>query len=349
MEKIIDRDYCISAFLGLRYVPYENIGWTENCFSNLQRDIFSQCVKVKTAKDIDEQIKVQIDKLDLSKTAIMLSGGMDSAILATYLPKGTTAYTMRSVAEGARNEVEQAQIYADLCGLNLKVVDITWQDYLDLIPILVKNKKAPVHSIVPLVYKCLEQAKKDGFTNVVSGELADSVFGGFDGLLSKDWIYEEFIERFMYLNPQRVLKNPKDVSSVFEKYKRGNSVDVHQVIRKVFAVESLNSYINPANILGVNFVAPYSNMDLDGDLDIERIKNGENKYLIRELYKMKYPNTLPNQKLPMPRAVGVWLKDWEGPTRPEFKQIDINEFKPDQKWLMFILEQFLNLLDEGKI
>ncbi len=346
---IIDKNFCMSSFLGLRYVWDQNIAWSENCLPNLNRDIFSQCIKVSTAQDIDKQIKVQLSKLDFSKTAIMLSGGMDCAILATYLPKGATAYTMRSIADGAVNEVEQAQKYAELCDLNLKIVDVTWDDYLSSIPILCKQKKSPFHSIEPLVYKCLLAAKNDGYTSVISGELADSVFGGLDGLLSRNWIYEEFLDRFMYLNPEKILLNSVNVTSVFEKYKKGKSIDVHQVIRRIFAIDSLNSYLNPANVLGVDFIAPYSNMELEGDLDLERIKNGENKYLIRELYKIKYPNVEPNKKLPMPRAVGVWLKDWQGPTRPEFKKININEYKPDQKWLMFILEQFLNLLDEGKI
>ena len=80
----------------------------------------------------------------------------------------------------------------------------------------------------------------------------------------------------------------------------------------------------------------------------DRPSDNKESLEIRELFKKRYNGLEPNPKLPMPRAVGVWLKDWQGPTRPEFKKIDINEFKPDQKWLMFILEDFLNRLDAGE-
>lgn len=43
---------------------------------------------------MDEVIKERIREFYVpNKTAILLSGGMDSAILASYLPKGTPAYT----------------------------------------------------------------------------------------------------------------------------------------------------------------------------------------------------------------------------------------------------------------
>lgn len=346
---IIDKNYCMSTFLGLRYVPKKDVAWASNVVPSIKWDIFSNCDTVKNAQDIDASIKKQLSNIDLNNTAILLSGGMDSAILATYLPKGATAYTMRSIAEGAINEIEQAKFYANKCGLNLKIVDVTWEDYLNIIPILFKNKKSPHHSIEPLIYKCLETAKKDGFTNILCGELADTVFGGLDGLLSKDWEYNEFIDRYIYLNPQIVLKEPVDFRDIFEKYRKSNSIDSYQVIREIFAIDSLNSYITPAKILNINLMTPYANMKLGINLDLERIRRGENKYLIRELFSSKYPNIEPNKKLPMPRAVGVWLKDWSGPKRSEFKNFDISTLKPDQKWLCYILEKFLNAIDNGEI
>ena len=49
----------------------------------------------------------------------------------------------------------------------------------------------------------------------------------------------------------------------------------------------------------------------------------------------------------MPRPVEQWLNSWDGPKRKEFKNIDINTFSGDQKWMIFCLEYFLNLLDKG--
>lgn len=346
---MIDKDYCMSAFVALRHIPKKDVLWKAGVRPNFIRRDFSKSIPVKTAEDIDSAIKKQLKKIDLSKTGIMLSGGMDSAILATYLPKGATAYTMRSVAEGSVNEVEQAKFYADMLGLNLKVVDVTWQDYLDAIPILAKQKKAPFHSIEPLVYKTLKQAKEDGLEYILCGENADCIFGGMDGLLSKDWSFEEFVERYNYINPNSVLNNPVSVEDVYEPYRTNESIDAFGFVSHVFAEEGINSYLNPANCVDIKLITPFANMVMSEKIDLERIRRGESKYLIRDLFSIRYNGQSPNKKLPMPRAVEVWLKNWGGVQRPEFKKINIEEFKPDQKWLLFILEQFLNLLDEGKI
>ena len=346
---VVDKDYCINSFLALRHIAKPNVAWKENIVPNFIRRDFSKATLVKTAQDIDNSIKNQLKNIDLSKTGIMLSGGMDSAILATYLPKGSIAYTMRSVAEGSINEVEAAKKYADMLGLQLKVIDVTWQDYLDSIPVLAKNKKAPFHSIEPLIYKTLKQAKVDGLEYILSGENADGIFGGMDGLLSQDWTIQNFINRYSFIDTKKVLRNVVSIDEVYTPFINNSSIDAFGFVSHIFAEESLNSYLNASECAGVNFIAPFANMAMAKKIDLERIRKGESKYLIRELFALRYNGMEPNPKLPMPRAVGVWLKDWQGPTRPEFKKIDINEFKPDQKWLMFILEQFLNLLDEGKI
>lgn len=345
----VDKEYCMSSFLALRYVAEHDKIWAENIIPRFISRDFTKADVVYTAEDIDKSIRSQLEKIDLSKTGIMLSGGMDSAILATYLPKGAKAYTMRTIAEGSVNEVEQAKVFADMCGLDLTVVDITWEDYLKSIPVLAKHKKSPFHSIEPQIYKTFSIIKQDGLDNVLSGENADSIFGGLDGLMSKDWLFDDFVKRYIYLDPKDILNNYTEIASVYEPYRRGNYIDFFGFVAEVFAEESLNSYIIPAELAGINFIAPYANMKMGGKVDLERIRNGESKYLIRELFKIKYPGIAPNKKLPMPRAVGVWLKDWQGPTRPEFKKVDINMLKPDQKWLVYILEQFLNMLDNGEL
>ena len=50
----------------------------------------------------------------------------------------------------------------------------------------------------------------------------------------------------------------------------------------------------------------------------------------------------------MPRGVGVWLKDWKGPSRDEFLPNCVNDLSGDQKWYVYALEWFLNLIDTSK-
>ena len=81
-------------------------------------------------------------------------------------------------------------------------------------------------------------------------------------------------------------------------------------------------------------------------LDLKRIRSGESKYLIRELFKMRYPELPVPEKLPMPRPVDAYFKDWTGPVRPEFREdIDMSRYTGNQKWLIWCLERFLNLIE----
>ena len=58
----------------------------------------------------------------------------------------------------------------------------------------------------------------------------------------------------------------------------------------------------------------------------------------------KYPEIPVPNKVPMPRPVDVYFKNWEGPTRPEFrKDLDLGKFTGNQKWQMYCLERFLEM------
>ena len=58
-----------------------------------------------------------------------------------------------------------------------------------------KAKCAPVHSIEPQILQAALQAKKDGIEMMFVGESSDLIFGGMDGLLAKDWDFDEFVNR----------------------------------------------------------------------------------------------------------------------------------------------------------
>ena len=81
-------------------------------------------------------------------------------------------------------------------------------------------------------------------------------------------------------------------------------------------------------------------------LDMNRVRNGEPKYLVRGLFAIKYPELEIPFKLPMPRPVDVIFNDWIGPTRSEFrKDIDMSSLTGNQKWQLWCAEEFLNMLE----
>ena len=71
------------------------------------------------------------------------------------------------------------------------------------------GKVAPVHSIEPQILQAALQAKADGVEMMFIGESSDLIFGGMDGLLAKDWQFDEFVERYTFYRPEDVLVDPE--------------------------------------------------------------------------------------------------------------------------------------------
>ena len=116
------------------------------------------------------------------------------------------------------------------------------------------------------------------------------------------------------------------------------------VINKYFRWEALGTYNNACETAGIQFIGPYSRTVLGVDIDLEKIRSGNTKYLVREVFNKLYPNYVIPKKIPMPRATNEWFKNWEGPKRNEFKNnLNMQDFTGNQKWLLWILERFLNL------
>lgn len=301
---------------------------------------------IKSSNDIDKVIRSFFKDTISNKTGIMLSGGIDSAILATYMPAGTKAYTLKCIADGAIDETKRAKEFADKCNLDHRIVEVYWEDYIKLSPELMKHKGAPIHSIEPQIYKAALQARKDGIEGLVFGESADAIFGGLDGLLSKDWLFDDFVYRYSYVLPDRVLKQSEIILEPYRRFQVGEYINVYKFISEFFYLESVASYTNACSLAGIEFIAPYVKMKMDIPLDLKRIRSGDSKYLVRELFNRLYPNYKIPQKTPMPRPMAQWLANWEGPKRKEFIPDSINGLNGDQKWLVYVLEWFLNLLEE---
>lgn len=342
---MINKNLCMSHYLAFRFIKDENInfydGLTHTVYQPLDEEVVTS---VYNTDDMDKIIREKIEEFYIpGKTAIFLSGGMDSAILASYLPKGTKAYTFQCVAEGAINETERAQKYAELLGLDHEIIEMKWSDFEELTPEILKADGVPFHSIEVQLLKAARHAKSQGIERIIIGDAADYVFGGMDRILSKDWSFEEFYNRFNYINPENVLKEAQSVRDVYEPYRLGeNGIDFLKMLRDVMDIESDTSYMHAFKNAGIEYLDPYSYMKMGLPLDLNRIRNGESKYMVRELFAMRYPDIPVPNKIPMPRATNQWLKDYEV-TRPEFIPNCTENMTGDQKWLCWCLEQFLNM------
>lgn len=341
-----DRQYCSNAFLIYRYIADE-----ERTFRSDIRPYFFKASPKEYAisglEDTENAIKDYIHGIIASggRLGLALSGGIDSAILAKYVPSDTPTYTFHCVAPGALDETAQARRYAEACGLKNRVIDITWDDLVGNADVLMRHKGAPIHSIEAQIYAAARQARLDGVTHLLFGENADIVFGGMDGLLSQDWDFDAFVRRYAYLDPTQVLREGRWIMEPFERFRQGDKIDFYGFIRHYFYYEANNSYDNACSTAGVHYATPFNRMRLTFTLDYERIRRGDTKYILRELFNRLYPDMGQPVKIPMPRAVTQWLSDWQGPLRPEFIPHCADGLKGDQRWMIFILERFLNAIE----
>lgn len=344
-----NKDFCLSSYMAFRFIWKDGVDFAEGFHHFNYRPVQEKDrIPVKTSEDIEREIQKQFDFLynKYDSIGILLSGGMDSANLAAYLKPGSHAYTFNSVSGEFDADLERARNYCIKFKLNHHLVDITFEDYKKYTPIVMRHKFAPVHSIEPQIYKAAECAKKDGVQIMIVGESADLIFGGMDKLISPEWTFDAFVKRYTFLDPSLVLKNPVNQKELFEKYRIGKEgIDVMKFMDDVFSIESSSSYMNAFGAAWMPYYDPYAILTMADPLDMQRVRNGEPKYLVRGLYAIKYPELEIPFKIPMPRPVDSVFNNWIGPKGGDFRDdIPMNKLTGNQKWQLWCAETFLKML-----
>ena len=346
-----DKQYCMSSYLAFRYIERDDMDFFDGMHhKNIDEISDDEKTFVRTADEIGSAIENQMKQFKNKKRGILLSGGMDSAIVASYM-NGGEAYTFRFFGgDFQKEELIRAEYYAKLYNLNLHYVEISWETVEKYVDLCMKAKGAPVHSIEPQILQAALQAKSDGVEIMFVGESSDLVFGGMDKLLSKDWTKKEFQERYTFTKPEDVLNNPVNIAYVYERYQKNGIFDFMAFMDDIFSVESSSSYFNAFAVAQMLYYDPYAHLKMEEPLDLKRVRNGEPKYLIRELMAKRYPGIPVPDKNPMPRPVDIYFRDWSGPRRPEFRRdLDVAKFSGNQKWQIWCLERFLNIYEPIRI
>lgn len=348
-----DVKYCMSSYLQYRTIVDQDCRFAEHISPYFYKDN-KERIPVNSAEELDRELRCRVNEALADGTvALMLSSGIDSAILAHYLPKGTQTYTLRCHAESGIDETKEAAYYAKINGLKHTVVDVYWEDFEKFTLPLMRQKGYPIHSIEVQIYKAALQAKKDGVSTLMFGETADIIYGGHSKLLARDWTVDEFAKRFSFVDPRDVLRDPMWIMDPILPYVNGNNlrfessnVDVFRFLNGFEYRVSLGFYSNACRFGGVCLSVPYAYTVLGNDLDLSRIRNGEGKYVVRELYQQFYPEHPIPEKTPLPRPMTEWLAQWEGPEHPAFYKEHISELSGDQKWYVYALDQFMQYIVE---
>ena len=300
-----DREFCLSSYIAFRYIWRDDKEFAEGFqHTNIHPLPDSERIPVKTSEDIDAQIQRQFDALyqKYDSIGILLSGGMDSACLSAYLRPGSHAYTFTSNSGEFDRDLERAKAYCRKWKLQHHLIEITMEDYERYTPIVMRHKFAPVHSIEPQIYKAALAAKSDGVQLMIVGESADLIFGGMDKLIAPQWTFDAFVRRYTFLDPELVLTHPISQLARFEPYRQGtDGIDVARFMDDVFAIESSSSYLNAFGAAWLPYYDPYARLIMADPLDMERVRGGEPKYLVRGLYALKYPELEIPFKIPFQR------------------------------------------------
>lgn len=343
--------FCVSSFLAFRYVVDPAAEWQPGCKPVFPETSAQGQIPVETMEEIEAQLRAIIAGKLSPTTGILLSGGIDSAILAALLPAGTRAYTIKFNADRFLDESIQARAYADRLGLRHTVVAVDWPDYAAFGASLMRRKKAPLHAIEVALHKAALAAQADGLDTLIVGNGADSTFGGMDKLLSRDWTPEEFYRRYTFVDPFLALRDPVDLRSVYRPYLKADGfIDVQRFLKTVHGLGIIQSFECAIHSAGLGLLEPFEQLRYVRPLDLARIRAGESKYLLKALFRRLFAGMEPPEKIPFARPMDAWLADWAGPGRPEFKaDAPWRAFTGDQRWLLYVLEQFLDLLDAGKL
>ncbi len=340
-----DLDFCMNSYLMYRTIVDSNCRFSDTLNPWFYKNS-SPRKPISTSEELGEHLQDEIQRvLQKGSAALMLSSGMDSAILASYLPEGTQTYTLHCKADNSIDETAAARNYAEINGLKNTVIEINWSDYENYSLPLMRQKGYPIHSIEVQVYKAALQAKKDGIKTLIFGETADIIYGGHSKLLSKDWNLDEFTERFSFVDVTKVLKNPQIIREpILPHLNSDGNVDVFGFLNAFEYDVSLGFYNNACRLGNIEFFSPYASSVLGIPLDISRIRRGEGKYIIRELFCKIYPGLPVPEKTPLPRPMAEWLKDWTGPLHNELISDNIPGMTGDQKWYIYALNRFLTEL-----
>ena len=124
----VDRVYCMNSFLTYRTIQdgeYAFADWLPARRFSLPP--LEDRLPVRDSETLENELRRATQEAGKDgKAALALSGGIDSASLARFMPKGSTAYTFRCVVPGMQvtDESPGAARYAEKCGLDHRIVDI---------------------------------------------------------------------------------------------------------------------------------------------------------------------------------------------------------------------------------
>ena len=331
---------CVGCFLRYRSFPHDITPFMQKKHFAIEKTP----TKISNENDLDKYLNSFFKSIDFNKTGIMLSGGIDSSLLASYMPKGSYAFTIAYPEMKNKDEVDRAKFFAKTFGLKLVVVEVTFQDVLRFHDELVINKGQPLSSIEIGIYKMCLEAKKQNLDSLITGMGADGVFGGTFNLMSRDWTNKEFVERFTYIRPEVVMKNAVDSMEFYEMYYGNPYFDMFGFLDDVESEYTVSYFANPADLSGIKLYAPFESCVRNFELDRSEMLNGNEKKLLRLLFKKHNGFEFSGIKKAFPRPIEYWENLYCDKLDDIFYSDSFARLNnSEQKWILFTTNRFIKL------
>ena len=348
-----DLNKCIDEYLAFQHL-YSNIGWKEG-FHNRTYYEYSECprnIKVSSGKDaVDELFKFKKMFENKKNIGILISSGIDSATIAKLLPNNSYAFYATYKEREYDPEINMVKKYCKINNLNLIIVEVSWKDYEENMKYLMKIKKNPIHPCEIPVYMCCKKAIEMGIETILSGWGADTHFGGMTKLLSKDWSFEEFKDRYEYC--PRFDKNNSNLDNTYKKYINDKQkINIQEFLTFNYHIMTIKSFFYIPELVGLIHLPIWGYLGINNDLDIKRIRKGDSKYIIKETFNILYKNdNLPvNEKIPFTRPTDIYMKKYFNQyhyidyLQKYLEKFPFEKLTSQQQWMIYNLNYFIKFI-----
>ena len=272
--------------------------------------------------------------MPIEPIALLLSGGVDSCSLATFLPRGSACYTV-VFPELGQSEAPDAGRYVPE-GCRHEIVTVTWADYEREHDRLAASKGYALTGIEPAVLVAMKRAKADGYSTVMTGMGADINFGDLGRLnafTNRERLWRAYLK--WHVDPVLALREPHDASAALNQFTRlDGSVDARE-FSLTLAWGDVLAVDNAARVAGVRHVAPFATRAATNDT----AKPG--KPLIRAMHARNTGRPWRLPKRGFRRPMSKWLANYE-PTREEFIT-PLPALRADQRFYVYSLERWLGM------
>lgn len=221
-------------------------------------------IKIELAEVLEESVKKSTAGKE--ELPIAFSGGLDSSILA-YLASKYTKPVLFCV--GFKDSYDVANAKKSARSLKMKLETILL-DGLDLyeyrkrtIDIIKTDNRLQVELAMPLYVIC-EFLNKNGYKYLMTGQGADTLFGGFDKYLHSQSVEDDIF---------------KAVANIYN-----SNLKRDLGIGKYFGLESFFPYLEENVVKFALKISPEL-----------KIKNGTRKYILREAFRDMLPDEIIDQ------------------------------------------------------